>query len=134
MPAPAESPQLLVVDDDEGLLYLMAETLRAEGQAVVTASTAAAARAQLDAARPDLIILDLKLPDGRGAALVADLQRGRAAVPFIVVTGQGDEKVAVEVMKQGALDYVMKDMAMLELLPNVVKRALGVVAQGKALV
>ena len=40
---------------------------------------------------------------------MASLQRDRTAVPFVVVTGQGDEKIAVEVMKQGALDYVMKD-------------------------
>lgn len=54
-------------------------------------------------------------------------------MPFIVVTGQGDEKVAVEVMKQGALDYVMKDTALIDLLPSVVKRALGSIAQEKAL-
>ena len=49
------------------------------------------------------------------------------------MTGQGDEKVAVEVMKQGALDYVMKDTGLLDLLPAVVRRALGTVAQERAL-
>jgi signal transduction histidine kinase len=123
----------LVVDDDEGLLILMAETLRTEGYSVTTATSASAARAWLDRHAPELMFLDLKLPDGNGPALVASLQRDRPAVPFVVVTGQGDEKVAVEVMKQGALDYVMKDTGLLDRLPAVAKRALKTVAQENAL-
>ena len=124
---------LLVVDDDEGLLILMAETLRGEGYVVDTATSAKTARAWLDRHAPDLMFLDLKLPDGNGPALVASLQHDHAAVPFVVVTGQGDEKIAVEVMKQGALDYVMKDTGLLDRLPAVAKRALHAVEQGKAL-
>ncbi len=133
MPASASPPRILVVDDDEGLLILMAETLRAEEFEVTTAVSAQAARAELAAAPPDLMILDLKLPDGAGPGLVADLQRDREPVPFVVVTGQGDQKVAVEVMKQGALDYVMKDTALLDLLPAVVRRALAGVHAERAL-
>jgi signal transduction histidine kinase len=124
---------VLVVDDDEGLLFLMADAVRAEGYEVVTASSAKAARESLDRQPPDLMLLDLKLPDGSGPDLVATLQRARTPVPFVVVTGQGDEKVAVEVMKQGALDYVMKDTALLDLLPAVVRRALATVHQSNAL-
>ncbi len=111
----------------------MAETLRTEGYSVTTATSASAARAWLDRHAPELMFLDLKLPDGNGPALVASLQRDRPAVPFVVVTGQGDEKVAVEVMKQGALDYVMKDTGLLDRLPAVAKRALKTVAQENAL-
>jgi signal transduction histidine kinase len=131
--APAQSPQILVVDDDEGLLILMEEALRIEGFDVATAATAKGARVRLEARKPALMILDLKLPDGGGPALIAELQSGRTPVPFVIVTGQGDEKVAVEMMKQGALDYVMKDTALLELLPTIVRRALAAVAQGQAL-
>ncbi len=133
MAASASPPRILVVDDDEGLLILMAETLRAEEFEVATAASAKAARAALTAAPPDLMILDLKLPDGAGPALVADLQLDREPVPFVIVTGQGDQKVAVEVMKQGALDYVMKDTALLDLLPAVVRRALAGVQAERAL-
>jgi signal transduction histidine kinase len=129
----AEYSNILVVDDDEGLLILMAETLRAEGYAVATAASAKAARESLERHTPALMILDLKLQDGSGPELVATLQRDRTPVPFVVVTGQGDQKVAVEVMKQGALDYVMKDTGLLDLLPAVVKRALAAVTQEKAL-
>jgi signal transduction histidine kinase len=130
-PAPVQS--ILVVDDDEGLLILMAEALRAEGYEVATADSAAAARAHLRGHTPDLMLLDLKLKDSDGPALVANLQGEKTLVPFIVVTGQGDEKVAVEVMKQGALDYVMKDTGLIDLLPAVVRRALGSLGQEKAL-
>ena len=111
----------------------MADALAAEHYDVATAGSAATAREWLSGQRPDLLILDLKLKDGEGPPLVAELQRV-APVPFVVVTGQGDEKVAVEVMKQGALDYVMKDTGLLDLLPSVVRRALAAVAQEKALV
>ncbi|HEX2855358.1 MAG TPA: response regulator [Opitutaceae bacterium] len=134
MPPSPKPRQILVVDDDEGLLILMAETLRGAGHDVETATSARTARAWLDANKPELMILDLKLPDGGGPALVAELQRDNARVPFVVVTGQGDEKIAVEVMKQGALDYVIKDTRLLDVLPAIVQRALAALAQEKALV
>ena len=134
MSPPSQPQHILVVDDDEGLLILMAETLRAESHEVSTASSAKGARAWLERHRADLMILDLKLPDGSGPALVAELQRDQTRVPFVVVTGQGDEKVAVEVMKQGALDYVIKDTRLLDVLPAIVQRALVAIAQEKALV
>jgi signal transduction histidine kinase len=79
------------------------------------------------------MLLDLKLRDLDARSLLEQLGEG-PPVPFIVVTGQGDEKVAVEIMKRGALDYVMKDTALLELLPAVVARTLAAVAQRQALV
>ncbi len=111
----------------------MAEALAAEGYTVTTARSAATARTALERSPPDLMLLDLKLPDASGAALIARLQAGLTPVPFVVVTGQGDEKAAVEVMKHGALDYVMKDTALIDFLPSVAKRALAMVAQKKEL-
>jgi signal transduction histidine kinase len=131
--APAQTSRLLVVDDDEGLLLLMAERLREEGHVVATAPSAREARTLLAEGATDLMFLDLKLADGSGPALVAELQREQQAVPFVVVTGQGDERAAVEVMRQGALDYVMKDAALLDRLPAVAQRALHALAQERAL-
>ncbi|MEO6001947.1 MAG: response regulator [Opitutus sp.] len=134
MPPPApRNRTILVVDDDEGLLILMAEALRSDAFEVVTANSAKTARQALGEGAPDLMILDLKLQDAEGSALVASLQGEGTLVPFIIVTGQGDEKVAVQVMKQGALDYVMKDTGLLDWLPAVVKRALSTIDQGAAL-
>jgi len=131
--AATPASRILVVDDDEGLLLLMAEVLRAEGHEVVTAASGRAALAERRRVRPDLMLLDLKLRDLDAPRLLKQLDDG-PPVPFIVVTGQGDEKVAVEIMKRGALDYVMKDTALLELLPAVVARTLAAVAQRQALV
>lgn len=125
--------KILVVDDDEGLLVLMAETLRAEGYDLSTAESGAAALASLAANQPDLMLMDLKMKDVAGPTLLKRLRREDAPVPFVVVTGQGDEKIAVEMMKSGALDYVMKNTGLLDLLPGVVKRALDKTGQDRAL-
>ena len=111
----------------------MAETLRAEGYEVATAESGAVARHELGRNRPDLLLLDLKLKDVGGPELLDALRHEEGPVPFVVVTGQGDEKIAVEMMKQGALDYVMKDTGLLDLLPAVVKRALSAIEQNRAL-
>lgn len=111
----------------------MSEALRAEGYDVVSASSGREAMNCLGAQAPDLMLLDLKLADIDGPTLLGRLQRGESRVPFIIVTGQGDEKVAVEVMKRGALDYLIKSTALLDLLPEVVKRTLEGISQKKAL-
>lgn len=130
---PTQPPRILVVDDDEGLLLLMGEALRAEGCAVTELSSGGAALRWLETHTPDLMLLDLKLKDVDAPELVERLQHADSRVPFLVVTGQGDERIAVDIMKRGALDYVMKDTAMLDLLPSVVKRALDHLTQQRAL-
>lgn len=121
------------MDDDEGLLVLMTETLRAEGHTVTGIGSGAGVFEHLAKDRPELLLLDLKLRDMHGQALLQRLEREGLRVPFIVVTGQGDEKVAVEVMRHGALDYLTKSTAMLDLLPGVVGRALRSIARDRAL-
>jgi signal transduction histidine kinase len=130
---PVQSARILVVDDDEGLLVLMTGALRAEGHTVTTASSGAAMLQKLAQDKPELLLLDLKLKDIHGQALLQRLEHAGLTVPFIVVTGQGDEKVAVEIMRRGALDYLTKSTAMLDLLPGVVNRALTAVARDRAL-
>jgi signal transduction histidine kinase len=127
------NPEIMVVDDDEGLRLLMSDTLRAGGYAVATAKSGADAIAALRTRPSDLILLDLKLEDMTGAALLERLRQDNIIAPFVVVTGQGDEKVAVEMMKQGALDYVMKDTGILDLLPTVVRRALATLERDRSL-
>ncbi len=121
------------MDDDEGLLILMAEALRGEGYDVGTAASGEEAVNWLAKNPADLMLLDLKLSDVAGPTLLKRLRREDAPIPFLVVTGQGDEKVAAEVMKQGALDYVMKDTGLLDLLPAVVKRAMTAVQRDRDL-
>lgn len=128
-----KSACILVVDDDEGLRLLMAEALRSENYETATAGSGAEALTWLEQHTPDLMLLDLKMKDVGGQALVKRLKQHHTRIPFLVVTGQGDEKVAVDVMKQGAIDYVMKDSGLLDLLPGVVKRALEAVERDRQL-
>jgi PAS domain S-box-containing protein len=69
------------------------------------------------------MILDLKLQDTEGKALVQRLTILGRCPPFIIVTGQGDERVAVEMMKSGAIDYIVKDVDFIQFIPSVVTRA-----------
>lgn len=134
--SPAESNAsrtILIVDDDHGLLILMSNVLSDAGWSVSTADSWAAARKRLAEHTPDLMLLDLKLKDIEGTALLEQVRREGLSVPFVVVTGQGDEKIAVEVMKHGALDYVMKDGALLDLLPTVAQRVFTAVERERAL-
>jgi PAS domain S-box-containing protein len=115
---------ILVVDDDEGLLLLIERRLSREGYAVVTAASGHQALEWLAGHRADLLLLDLKLADIPGEDLLQRLYPLEHAPRFITITGQGDERVAVEMMKKGALDYVVKDARFLDVVPTVVHRAL----------
>jgi PAS domain S-box-containing protein len=115
---------LLIVDDDRGLLRLAAKALEREGFAVATATNGAEAVACLETSRPDLLLLDLKLQDCDARQLIRQLSDRQRLPPFLIITGQGDERVAVEMMKSGARDYLVKGADFLEILPAVVARVL----------
>ena len=113
-------PTILIVDDDPGLTTLIQRHLRHEGFHTVTAQTGSQALAWLTHNHAELMILDLRLPDMNGEDLVQALKKRERNLPFVVVTGQGDEQLAVKMIKCGARDYITKDAAALELLPSVV--------------
>lgn len=125
--------RLLIADDDEGVLYLLADCLRREKYEIVEFSSGAAVFDWLQTNEADLLVLDLKLGDLPAPDLINLLRQQGRDFPFIVVTGHGDERSAVEVMKQGALDYVMKDVGMLDLLPGIVRRALRIIQRERKL-
>jgi signal transduction histidine kinase len=89
---------------------------------LTVARSLAEARTWLAKSDPDLAIIDLRLPDGRGIELLQD--EGERQFPVVVMTGHGDEEVAVEVMKAGALDYVVKTEETLTQMPHIAARAL----------
>jgi len=127
------APSILIVDDDQGLLHLIGQALKRAGLATATAASGKDAVAWLSTHRADLMLLDLKLQDIEGKELISRLEEMGCAVPFIVITGQGDERVAVEIMKRGALDYLVKDASFLQFVPEVVQRALSQVEREKRL-
>jgi PAS domain S-box-containing protein len=115
---------VLVVDDDRGLSRLIQRSLQRGGFSTATASSGHTALSWLEQNRADLMLLDLKLQDIQGQDLVERLAQAGRCPPFIIITGQGDERVAVEMMKRGARDYLVKDVDFLQFVPAVVKRAL----------
>ena len=118
------APLIFIVDDDRGMLRLIEKTLQHEGFATATAASARDAIEWLQKNRPALMLLDLKLQDMEGKEVINHLASVGASVPFVVITGQGDERVAVEMMKRGALDYLTKDVQFQQFVPSVVQRSL----------
>src|SRR5436853_4223090 len=123
MPDPIPAT-VFIVDDDLGLLRLIERSLRREGFSTATAASAGDAMDWLKKHRPDLMLLDLKLKDASGQEVIDQLALAERSVPFIIITGQGDERVAVEMMKRGALDYIVKDGNFIDFVPAMVRRAL----------
>ena len=124
MEAVVAQPTVLVVDDDRGLVRLIQRALQREGFATAASTSGQDALEWLSANRADLMLLDLKLEDIQGVELVQRLVQAQRCPPFIIITGQGDERVAVEIMKRGARDYLVKDVDFLQFVPSGVKRAL----------
>jgi two-component system KDP operon response regulator KdpE len=110
--------RVLVVDDDRQLLRALQITLTARGYAVVPAATGADALAAASAKPPDVVILDLGLPDLDGVAVVEGL-RGWSAAPIIVLSARHEERAKVRALDAGADDYVTKPFGMDELLARV---------------
>jgi len=112
---------ILVVEDDEPLQSVLRKKLEHSGFQVAGASSGAEALRRIREGMPDLMLLDYRLPDMTGEELVRTLTDERRSVPFIVTTGQGDERVAVSMMKLGARDYVTKDITFLDQLSHAVR-------------
>jgi two-component system, OmpR family, KDP operon response regulator KdpE len=107
--------RILVVDDEPQILRALETNLRAAGYEVDTATTAEAALSTAAARRPEAVILDLLLPDGRGTEVAREL-RAWSSAPIIVLSAVGDEAEKVEALDAGADDYVTKPFGMDELL------------------
>ena len=107
--------RVLVVDDEPQILRALRINLRVRQYEVYTAATAAEALSVAAAHPPDLVILDLGLPDMNGVDVIAGL-RGWTATPIIVLSGRADSSDKVEALDAGADDYVTKPFGMEELL------------------
>jgi PAS domain S-box-containing protein len=114
---------ILIVEDDSGLAELMKEKVEDCGAVTTCVRTAGEALNWLKENTPYLMILDFSLPDMNAKEFIAELKIRELTVPsFIVCTGQGDERIAVDMMKLGAMDYIAKGSHFLDMLPEVVRR------------
>ncbi|MCC6928774.1 MAG: response regulator transcription factor [Gemmatimonadaceae bacterium] len=110
---------ILVVEDNERLATGLRSNLEFEGYRVVVAGTAQEGLAQARDARPDLILLDLMLPDADGYRVLRDLRERGDDVPVLVLTALGEEADKVRGFRFGADDYVTKPFGLMELLARV---------------
>ena len=100
-------PHCLVVEDDPNCLFALAELVEQEGFTTSTASTLEDARLSVSARPPDLILLDLMLPDGNGIHLLKDVEAlGSAQV--VLITGHPSVDTAVEAFRMGVSDFMTK--------------------------
>lgn len=106
--------RLLIVEDDEATRAALAVALRAHDFTVAEAESVAAARRAWDQARPDVIILDLGLPDRDGLSFLRAVRR-EATTPVLVLSAREREPVKVAALEQGADDYVTKPVGLPEL-------------------
>ena len=118
---PDASSRILVVEDDEGLSRLIEKSLIKIGANVDVVNNGTEAIARIVADPPLVTLLDYKLPDMSAREIVEILKNRKIDFPFIVMTGHGDENLAVEMMKAGARDYIVKRGEFFELLPSIIK-------------
>ncbi|MEN3293969.1 MAG: hypothetical protein V7642_3222 [Burkholderiales bacterium] len=111
---------ILVVDDEMGIRELLSEILGDEGHVVATAENAQQAREQRSASTPDLVLLDIWMPDTDGVTLLKEWQRdGLLTMPVIMMSGHATIDTAVEATRIGALNFLEKPIALQKLLKAV---------------
>ncbi len=116
--------QILVVDDEMGIRELLSEILADEGHSVLLAENAAAARKIRSERRPDLVLLDIWMPDTDGISLLKEWSStGLLTMPVVMMSGHGTIDSAVEATRVGAIDFLEKPIALQKLL-GTVKKAL----------
>ena len=100
--------KILIIDDEEQLRKLLARIIRLEGFTVTEAGTYAAAKKLLHKETPDIILCDVKLPDGNGVEMVKELKAIYPSAEIILLTAYGNIADGVQAMRNGAFDYITK--------------------------
>ena len=104
----AKAPRILVVDDDPGLAEVIDLLLTREGYAAERAGTVRSALERVAGAEPDMVITDLKLPDGTGLDVIKHLHIERPELPVIMITSYSSLESAIGALRAGAVDYLIK--------------------------
>src|SRR4051794_28206176 len=115
-------PAILLVDDEEGFRYSFRRVFARDEIEVLTAATVAEGRAVFREHRPDVVVLDLQLPDGSGMDVFETILTEDPRRPVIFITAHGTAGTALEAMKRGAFDYLLKPVDF-ERLNDILQRA-----------
>jgi two-component system response regulator AtoC len=115
------SATVMVVDDEETARLVISSFLKSKGYEVIDVGTLTEARQYLQRGASDIIILDVRLPDGYGPNLLSDASKMVIKPQIILITAQGQIEEAVEAMKNGAQDFILKPLDLLVLEKSVRK-------------
>jgi DNA-binding NtrC family response regulator len=107
---------ILLVDDQDSIRHFVGKALEDDGYTVRTAESVRETRQAIEQEMPDMLLLDLKLPDGTGLELLREIKRLQPEVPIILMTAFGEVETAVEAMSAGAFWFVKKPFQIEELL------------------
>src|SRR5262245_38505551 len=118
-----KAPRILVIDDDPGLAEVIQLLLSREGYAAERAGTLKAGLQKIGAAEVDLVITDLKLPDGTGLDAIRVIRERHPRVPIIMITSYSSMESAIAALRAGAVDYIIKPFDNEEFL-HAIERAL----------
>jgi two-component system nitrogen regulation response regulator NtrX len=119
----AAGASILVIDDDDDVRKVCAEVLRHAGHRPVLAASVGEGLRLFGERRPSAVLLDLRLPDGAGIDVLREMQRQAPGTPVVVISGHGSVPEAVESMRVGAVEFLVKPVAR-ERLVSVVERLL----------
>lgn len=107
--------RLLIVDDEPTIQMAFERAFRGTPNQIITSGTAADALEKVKTSVPDVIVLDIHLPDASGLMTFREIRKIDARVPIILMTGHGTTDLVIEAMKEGAFDYLFKPLELAEL-------------------
>ena len=112
---------ILIIDDDRDMCLLLKRFLTRHGYEVLESYSGKKALELLDSTEPSLVMCDFRLEDMEGNVLLGKIKEKYPHLPVIIITGYSDIKIAVEVMKMGAYDYITKPLFPDEILVTIKK-------------
>ncbi len=120
-----KTDRILIIDDDFAQAELVIRFLNQSGYPNTTHTTTICELwSRLESQTFDILLLDYRLPDGTGLEVLQELKEKNISIPVIMITGQGDERIAVQAIQQGAADYLIKSGDYLLTLPSLIQKTI----------
>lgn len=116
---------ILIIDDDANMRWALEKAMKKEGYATISEGDGESGLQAATEKSPDLVLCDLKMPGMDGLELLGKLKNNNPALPVIMISGYGTVETAVQAMKMGANDFILKPFD-IEAVRLAVKKALGV--------
>lgn len=116
--------KILIIDDEPEILELLSEVLQEEGYEVVKANDGVEGLEVFQSETPDLVVTDVKMPRKDGLGVLKEIRHSGSDVDVIILTGHSDEATAIECLRSGAYDYLLKPVEDVEVLLTAVNRAI----------